>query len=54
MIINYLQSSVQPPVLPSLHKLGLRVFQNDTNVFELPFMNKIPEFKSQNQLSLGK
>ncbi len=43
-----------PPVLPSLQQLYPTVFRaKGANIFTLPYLNKLPEYKSENKMSLG-
>ncbi len=54
LAINYLQCGVTPPVVPSLQQMYPNVFQAaDADIFTLPYLAKLPQFKSHNHDSLG-
>lgn len=55
LAINYLQCGVSPPVVPSLQQLYPRMFCGDetSDIFTLPYLTKLPEYKSENKSSLG-
>ena len=54
MVISYLQCGVTPSVLPSLQLMKPQLFHPYSNIFQLPFIKNVPEYKSTNQQSLGK
>ena len=53
MILHYLQSGTNPPVIPSLQNEYPNIFYSGSDISSLPFWNKVPVFTSGNQQSLG-
>lgn len=53
MILHFLQSGVNPPVIPSLQKLHPNIFGISVPPSELSFIHNIPSEKSKNNLTLG-
>lgn len=54
MVLSYLQCGTNPPVLPALHQMNPHLFNNNSNLFQLPFKREsLPQFQSQNWQSLA-
>jgi len=51
MVIHYLQSGVNPPVVPCLHRLNPQVFNHNSNIFHLQY--NFDPVTSENKMSLG-
>ena len=51
MVIHYLQSGVNPPVVPCLHRLNPQVFNHNSNIFHLQY--NFDPVTSENRMSLG-
>ncbi|KAG0730194.1 Poly(A) RNA polymerase gld-2 A [Chionoecetes opilio] len=54
MVIHYLQSGMEPPVLPCLQKIFPEKFRAHGPVTNISVTEKMPAFTSKNTLSLGK
>lgn len=52
MMIHFLQVGVSPPVLPCLHRTHPEMFNFNSDIFSLDYLNP-PEYKSANNSSVG-